>query len=287
MVHRFTPELTKKVVQSKWGNYCGLQVVRYLFGKLAVRFRRVSLGLKHGVIRGDFQNRVYHEIKKNGFYCATDFLPEESYKAVKDEFDRVLKDKMGVDLSITDADTVVNRRGIQGNELVSLGLLHSSSLVSDERLVQTLSLLRGGQYDVGDLTYWFDLIVNGSEFCEVSNLHTDVFFDTYKIWYFLEDVKESDGPLVYCPGSHRLSLWRIAFEYTKSLPGDLGKISQPWNIPAEEMSDFKYVQKKVTVPANTLVVANTHGFHRRGDPEKGSMRKQIHFSVRGRAFGLW
>jgi len=31
----------------------------------------------------------------------------------------------------------------------------------------------------------------------------------------------------------------------------------------------------LSVPANTLVIANTHGFHRRGDAQKRSMRTEI------------
>ena len=91
-----------------------------------------------------------------------------------------------------------------------------------------------------------------------------------KAFYFLTDVAEDEGPFVYVPGSHRLTPERLAWEHEQSIgaaderrqalrarlaPRHAAEISRGWALRAP---------RAFAVPANTLVVADTVGFHARG-----------------------
>lgn len=110
-------------------------------------------------------------------------------------------------------------------------------------------------------------------------LHADTFHPTVKAWYFLSDVSVEDGPFTYVPGSHILTPERVAWERQKSLdarqaerltargsfrvdPGELAALNLP---PARAFG----------VPANTLIVADTFGFHARGKASHASTRVEI------------
>lgn len=111
-------------------------------------------------------------------------------------------------------------------------------------------------------------------------LHADTFHPTMKAWFFLDDVEADRGPFTYVPGSNRFTKERLAWEYRRSLtarsdpdgysergslrvdPADLGALGLPG-------------PKALAVKRNTLVVANTCGFHCRGAAKAGMDRLEI------------
>lgn len=126
-------------------------------------------------------------------------------------------------------------------------------------------------------------------------LHTDLHLPTIKAWLFLEPVTMANGPFYYAKGTHKLSMKRLAHEYRKSVltaklryahgtvPEHLkGKRASHERIilePAENEA-LNIKESPITGPANTLVIANTMGFHRRGEFEPGTIRKWILFNYR-------
>lgn len=111
-------------------------------------------------------------------------------------------------------------------------------------------------------------------------LHSDTFHPTIKAWLFLDDVDDRNGPFTFVPGSQRLTRRRLAWEYRKSLQGarlDDG-YSQKGSLRLTEPE-----RKALGLPEpvafrvrkNTLVVANTHGFHCRGPASDASSRLEI------------
>jgi len=51
-------------------------------------------------------------------------------------------------------------------------------------------------------------------------------------------------------------------------------------VSEEEMKSMGVTPKTFTVPANTLVIANVFGFHRRGHTDKEVLRDAVHGSIR-------
>lgn len=123
-------------------------------------------------------------------------------------------------------------------------------------------------------------------------LHSDTFHATAKGWLFLADVEEADGPFTYVPGSHRLTPGRIAWEREQSLSArdsdDLMHAKGSFRTSTEALAEMGYGPPRAyPVKANTLVVADTHGFHARARAIRPSVRPAIYASLRRNPFLPW
>ncbi|WP_208999721.1 phytanoyl-CoA dioxygenase family protein [Stappia sediminis] len=122
--------------------------------------------------------------------------------------------------------------------------------------------------------------------------HSDTFHATAKAWFFLRDVHEEDGPFVYVPGSHRLTPGRLAWEqaqseHAASHPNRLHARGS-FRATADEIRSMGFGEpRSLAVPANTLIVADTHGFHARGPSSRPSVRIGIYGSLRRSPFLPW
>jgi phytanoyl-CoA dioxygenase PhyH len=122
--------------------------------------------------------------------------------------------------------------------------------------------------------------------------HSDTFHSTAKAWYFLTDVAEDGGPLTYVPGSHRMTPARLAWEREQSLSARSDDNSHhahgSFRVSDEQLRDLGYAAPvRIAVPANTLVVADTHGFHARAASEKPTVRFSLYGSLRRNPFVPW
>src|SRR3546814_2810596 len=105
-----------------------------------------------------------------------------------------------------------------------------------------------------------------------------------KAWFFLHDVADDEGPFQYVPGSHRLTPERIAWEKRKSLTdvGKLDRLSQKGSMRIEprELAELSLPPpQRFAVPANTLVVADTCGFHGRCRSEEHTSELQSRMRI--------
>ena len=119
--------------------------------------------------------------------------------------------------------------------------------------------------------------------------HADTFHSTAKAWLFLHDVRADEGPFAYVPESHQLSASRLAWEKAQSItaahhPNRLHAKGSFRATPGE-LAQLGYGEPVLgVVPANTLVVADTSGFHRRTPSEQASVRVEIYLSLRRNPF---
>lgn len=125
-----------------------------------------------------------------------------------------------------------------------------------------------------------------------TELHSDTFHSTAKCWLFLQDVGEDDGPLLYAPGSHRATPERLDWEYRMSIAAVSNKRTHDalgsFRVTPEEFGMFDYEpSRRIAVPANTLVYADTYGFHARSRSEKPTLRMEVHGHLRRNPFVPW
>ena len=118
-------------------------------------------------------------------------------------------------------------------------------------------------------------------------LHSDAFAPTMKAWYFLNDVGDDDAPLCYVPGSHRLTPARLAWELRQARQADAPRVNghapkpnglppDPRRVDKSELSDMDLgLPARLIVPANTLIVADTFGFHKRAQARHPTMRVEL------------
>jgi hypothetical protein len=115
-----------------------------------------------------------------------------------------------------------------------------------------------------------------------TDLHVDTFFNTHKVWLYLDDVSPRNAPLVYVPGSHRLDLVRLRGEYFEAKLDDPEKSRR---VTDEEIQRRGLERRVVTCRRNTLVIVNTCGYHCRSvGTEDGAVRRALHMSFRFNPF---
>jgi hypothetical protein len=122
-------------------------------------------------------------------------------------------------------------------------------------------------------------------------LHADTFHPSLKAWLFLTDVTDDQGPLTYVPGSHRLTPKRLAWERARSIHiRNSDRLSQRGSLrisPDELPALGLPAPTRFAVPANTLVVIDTCGFHARGNSNRPTVRAEIWAFVRRTPFLPW
>ena len=111
-------------------------------------------------------------------------------------------------------------------------------------------------------------------------MHSDTFHPTMKAWLFLEDVATDDGPFTFVRGSHRLTRKRLAWEYRRSCNAATvhDGYSEKGSLRAgpEDLAEMGLpAPEGITAKAGTLVIANTNGFHGRGQAKDGANRLEI------------
>ena len=108
----------------------------------------------------------------------------------------------------------------------------------------------------------------------------------------MTDVAEEDGPFIYVPGSHRPTRRRLAWErkasMTAAYSGDFQSSRGSLRITPETVRRLSFGEPKAfAVPQNTLVVADTVGFHARGLSTRPSVRAEIWAYGRRNPFLPW
>jgi surface carbohydrate biosynthesis protein len=118
-------------------------------------------------------------------------------------------------------------------------------------------------------------------------LHVDRHYPCVKVCFYINANEAANGAFVYCPGSHRLTWQRMAYEYVYGIQHQRWKagleVCHPWvemergrpvaSRAARELLGLREVQ--YAFPPNTLVLSNNMGFHRRGQMQPGQVRQQI------------
>jgi hypothetical protein len=124
------------------------------------------------------------------------------------------------------------------------------------------------------------------------DLHTDTFHPTVKAWLFLSDVEADAMPFVYVPGSHRLTPERLSWERRMSIAASEGPPQDPHKLvrrlAPEALGELGLPPPRaIMAPANTLVVADTFGFHARGASARPTTRVEIWAMGRRNPFVPW
>lgn len=165
------------------------------------------------------------------------------------------------------------------------------SLVDDSRLISLLQYAAGyrGRPVVSVQCVHSDWRDTRGRHDPQTDWHADTFHSTAKAWLFLHPVGERDGPLGYRPGSHILTERRLRWEQSASIGAarHSNRLHARGSFRAseEELEAMGYGDPLVAiVPGNTLVIADTSGFHRRTPSPAPTVRVEVYFSLRRNPF---
>jgi len=226
------------------------------------------------------------QFDRDGFVAVPDFLPGDAFKRLRS----ALLDGSWESRAHRQGDTITRRIPV-GPELLRR-VPELRSLLTDRRWKGLLAYIAS---TADEPIYYIQTIAGGVEQGPPDpqlQLHSDTFHPSLKAWLFLTDVADDGRPLTYVPGSHRLTPERLRWEREKServtVEGDRLSQRGSFRIAAEELAGLGLAEPvRFAVPANTLVAADTYGFHARGDSDHATLRVEIWAYCRRTPFLPW
>lgn len=275
-------------VGSVWGNQLGLQVFRTASQYLLFKARPRS-------VHADISECV-KAIETNGIATIENFLEPSHFAEVRAEFDDSFKElELRPYKNATDAK-------LHRTQITLAQATHGSSKILEyfqrnDRLNRIASaIVRRKISRPPDVHLdWYQGDNAAMTDNDVENiLHADLHTTTIKMFFYLEDVDETNGAFVYAKGSHRLTLNRLRHEYElsvrqaklrKGMPVDASLLETRGNevrnvIHPRHRQLMEVKETQMCVRANTLVIANNMGFHRRGEFLSDRPRKSVQINYR-------
>lgn len=119
--------------------------------------------------------------------------------------------------------------------------------------------------------------------------HSDVFYPCLKYWYFPEGVTEEEGPFMYAKGSTSVTEEQLDYFYRESVAvcndtwdrkRNKGHGEGSFRALPEDLQAMNLKLEPVAVKPNTLVIADTSGWHCRGEVTRPSIRNALHGAIR-------
>jgi hypothetical protein len=212
--------------------------------------------------------------ERDGFVVRPDFLLPGHFTALL----RQIRAYRGLLREISEGDTIMRKVALDGRALARL-----PALIAVLRSPAWRGLIRYVGSRDAEPVVWIQSILRHA--CAgpadpQTLLHADTFHPTVKAWLFLTDVAEDAGPFTYVPGSHRLTAERLAWERRMSLAARHSPNTEvregSFRIDPGELPALGLPQpRSFAVPRNTLVVADTFGFHARGPSAGPSLRVEV------------
>ena len=268
-----------KVIGSPMLNRLGLHAARIkLAHDLAWSRRRRLAALVSPDDRAAFD--------RDGFVAKRNFLDADSFARLKEQ----TLDHRATAREMVQGDTITRRMALDGPARRALPLVDALLKRGDWG-----GLMRYvGSFDQEPLYYIQTILSHVKEAAPdpQTNFHADTFHPSLKAWYFLTDVAEDEGPFCYVPGSHRLTPERIAWERQMSIgaasSSDRYSARGSFRAGPEDLERMRLAKPVAfAVPANTLVVGDTVGFHARGLSLRPSRRVEIWSYGRRNPFIPW
>jgi hypothetical protein len=267
------------VIGSRRLNERGLHVWRVVLAqRMAARRRRALVGRVDPRDLADFE--------RDGYVVKRNFLPSALFDAL---------------LAQIRAHRGHAREMVQGNAITRRIAFDPGTLARIPAMQTVLTMPEWNglvryawSFDAAPLVYVQTILNNavaGSDDPQCA-LHADTFHPTVKAWLFLTDVSADKGPFTFVPGSHQSTVARLEWEKRMSLQAatspDYLIRRGSFRVSAAELAELG-LPPPITfaVPANTLVVADTHGFHARGPSAGPTQRVEIWAYGRRNPFLPW
>lgn len=260
-----------KAIQSPWLNRLGVQVFRTLASRAIYRLRPERMS---PLVRDEAA-----ELRREGVVLLHDFLPADLFGLIREECLRAFDNHQAELTVFSEGPNILE--SVDVNRFAA-ELTHVLRVFEDPRLralteaAEKRRLIGPGFRGLERLTQGMD---NGQEDSQ-TKLHSDIFYNVHKAWFYITDVSVDDAPLVYAKRSHRISLAQLGYLYRESCHENFGSR----RISPNEFKRLGLRETVVTCPRNTLVVANTFGYHRRLRGQPGRQRVSLHLSLRSRPF---
>jgi hypothetical protein len=260
-------------------NRWGLHVARRRAAVRLAERRRRRLAARIAPAEREFFDR-------NGYFIRRNALPDAEFAALRREIEAMRQPAR----EMRQGPAVTRRLGLDDTQLAAMPNVRG--FVKDAGL---RALVHYAASCAGEPTFAVQTIISeraSSERDPQTLFHSDTFHPTAKAWFFLSDVGADDGPFSYVPGSHLLTLERLAWEREQSLAAgcsaDQMHSEGSFRVEEAELAALRLpAPLRFAVPANTLIIADTSGFHARTPSPQPTCRVEIYATLRRTPFAPW
>ena len=275
----------EKAVDSFFLNLIGAQSVRYILAKflywVKINFFCINKPLSF----------EYKKLINYGLQIKENFLSEQEFINISLEYEKLINDKRVVVIE-KQSDTELERG-------IDLKYAYVNDKIKED--YPFLYNLKNNKY-IRNFFQYAEQKENINIQCRLERIeiisnelpdtnkdyHYDTYYNTFKCWLFIKDVESSMGPFRFVYKSHLFNLKRFFLEWINSVKCTVDN-SMNTSFRDSEINK-KYndsISQEITVKKNSLVMANTHGLHRRGDGMVGSVRYGIQFWTRENPFKIF
>jgi len=261
-----------KTIDSRLLNRLGVQPLRAIAARALYKMAPVK-------VPTDIVDK-YKELQQNGYAMWPNFLPADQFAKLKAEVQNVFQKKHPKTAS----------RQAGKNTFSTLYLSQAANELPETKRFNDHPTIKAimeaaTKTDLNELYCHYEYLVQGThpqgdDDPYADMLHSDYFANTYKAWLFLTDAKMENGPFAFAKGSQSLSIKRLGWLYQDSVNENSGSL----RFRSHEVAGSGLDEHAVECPANTFIVVNTHGFHRRLAGKTGSERLSIGFGARVNPF---
>jgi phytanoyl-CoA dioxygenase PhyH len=255
------------VIGSRRLNERGLHTMRVKAAhRLAAARRRRLTGLIPAAERASFE--------RDGFIVRHDFLPQDLFHDLVSQ----VRQLRAPARQMVEGDTITRRIALAPHVLAEAPALRRLLDLPDYRnLIHYV-----GSSTAAPMMYIETILtqaVDGPEDPQTA-FHADTFHPTVKAWLYLSDAAGDAMPLIYVPGSHRLTPQRLEWERRMSLEArnspDPENRQGSFRVDLKDLPSLGLPQPQAIEGApNTLIVADTFGFHARGRSPLPASRVEI------------
>lgn len=267
------------VIGSVFLNRCGLHGLRVRVAYTLARYRRLFL-------KKLLTAQQQEEYKTNGYIVEREFLGKENFNLIKKEvFDSIWA------LREMKQGNTITRRVFLDHTTLEATHPNLAAFIRNPDLLATIRYVAGIG---GEPIFSIQAVLIEANTTNDPQMvvHADTFHPNAKAWFFLENVGAEDGPFAYVKGSHVLTPERLQWEKQQSLT------AKHHPIVYHARGSFRATQKdlkemnlpdpvKMTVSENTLVVADTFGFHCRSGASHNTCRVELYATLRRNPFIPW
>lgn len=267
----------EKLVKSYFFNSMGLQVFRM---KLAQKIYESKNTIVPNSITDDYKRVLF-----DGVLQVDNFLDDSDIKNIKKECEQILEEGEYKKFGRRDGPNTIYMLDIFSLELRKYPAIEK--LLNNQYLNQMFSALEKRKISIAkkDIIVQFQYLVQGEDNGSLdpeTELHSDTFFNTHKAWLYLDNVGYDNGPFVFVKKSQNINLpnrLKREKEFSMNLESKGSR-----RVNEEEVKELGLYEEPFLCSENTLVIANTLGYHRRLRGKAGSDRLTIAFSARSNPF---
>lgn len=271
--------LDNPLIGSQRLNRHGLHSWRVRAAAALTRWRRWRLA-RH--VRADWRTAF----DRDGFVAIHDVVPPSDFAALR----AAILAYRGPAREMRQGDAITRRLAIDPAMLSAIPALRA--LLARPDIVALFNYVASFRTTPLHYVQTIASHVGGNDPDPQETLHADSFHSSLKAWLFLNDVAADEGPFTYVPGSHRFTPERMAWERRRSMadPRAIDRLSARGSprVGPDDLAAMRLPPAEaLAVSANTLVVADTVGFHARGLAERSGERVEIWSYARRNPFLPW